>query len=467
VKFSWKDIYSEAELFKSALKMYLKPLYTPSKGFIQSKDQVTFYDFAINTSKNLEMIHKSLIKENFIYKPGIVKKMEVNGKTKCLYIYPWEEKIVDTVLYRSLTKKFDSYFSNQSFAYKPSGSGVDFCQHKIKKFLNQYDTVYVIKRDISNFFPSINHTVLKEKVKEIITDPFILKLLDQRIEFQYYTNDTDIETAKVGIPFGTPIACFLANLFLDGVDKTFDKQENVGYFRYADDFLIATPDREKALELISLFEEEVVVKRKALCKPSHHQNLILTKEKLEDDVFTSVTKFKHLGLEFRADKTVGLSRDKVRKILNLVKRKFKVSTRLYKKLSLEKRVEKLIELTNEVITEGLKSVAIIDYYLKHVSDENQLRMIDRYIAETILATATRRGYKKSNFKLYPYKKMRDFGLFSLVHRKRLIGHGHIESSFFQLRNTVKEEAFKKKVENRKKKRDTYKTNRLSKRVVGK
>ena len=82
---------------------------------------------------------------------------------------------------------------------------------------------------------------------------------------------------------------------------------------------------------------------------------------------------------------------------------------------------------------GYRSIAIIDYYLKHVDDEEQLRRLDRWLAEAVLAIAFDNGHKKGNFKKMSFAKLRAMGLPSLRHRRRLLRHGHLESSFFTLR----------------------------------
>ena len=90
-------------------------------------------------------------------------------------------------------------------------------------------------------------------------------------------------------------------------------------------------------------------------------------------------------------------------------------------------------MANDVLERGYRSIAIIDYYLKHVDDEAQLRQIDRWLAEEVVAIAFGNGHKKGNFKKMPFSKLRAMGLPSLCHRRRLLRHGHLESSFFTLR----------------------------------
>jgi hypothetical protein len=77
---------------------------------------------------------------------------------------------------------------------------------------------------------------------------------------------------------------------------------------------------------------------------------------------------------------------------------------------------------------GMRNVAILDYYLKHVSD-SQLEQLDRRLAEEVLSLVFGR-HKKGHFSNIGFEPLRDMGLPSLVHRRRLILRGRIESPFF-------------------------------------
>jgi hypothetical protein len=74
-------------------------------------------------------------------------------------------------------------------------------------------------------------------------------------------------------------------------------------------------------------------------------------------------------------------------------------------------------------------VAILDYYLKHVNDEAQLRCLDRWLAEEVLSRVFG-GHRKSHFRRLGFDRLRGMGLPSLVHRRRLIRRGKIESPLF-------------------------------------
>jgi hypothetical protein len=139
---------------------------------------------------------------------------------------------------------------------------------------------------------------------------------------------------------------------------------------------------------------------------------------------------------------VALSRDKLRKIQNLFRFTFRRGRRRWKKIAdPQPRAAALIALAAEAIDKGLRNVAILDYYLKHVDDHEQLRLLDRWLAEEVLASVFG-GHKKGHFHRISFARLRQMGLPSLVHRQRLIRRGEIESPFFIWQKERSTQAFR-------------------------
>ena len=93
------------------------------------------------------------------------------------------------------------------------------------------------------------------------------------------------------------------------------------------------------------------------------------------------------------------------------------------------RAQALVSVAARTVESGVRNVAIIDYYLKHVSNERQLTELDRWLAEEVLS-ATFGGHRKGNFARISFAQLRAMGLPSLVHRRRLLLGRRIESAFF-------------------------------------
>ena len=466
----WKSLYTEAELCKAAIRVYTKPLFQWRKALFTSTDGKTLYDFAAHGLRGLDALHAGLQRQAFGFRPALALHYNFNGKHRTLYIQPWEERIVDLLLYRLLNRKLHAWFSPNSYAYRNHTFGLDHCQTQIAHLLRSTSTpVYLIKRDISDYFASINHEILLTKLASLV-DPedHLFRLLEQRVRF-VYEEDAETHRATVGVPFGTAIACLFANIYLTEMDREIESVPQVSYFRYADDILILSPDKSAAESARERLEAGLT-SLKLTTKASHQADLVVAATAAEDSQpdkaatntkhlwtvaapgcaeqslqhqknldnscavneaqFTAVPQFRHLGLLFRAGGEVALSRDKLRKLQNLFRFAFRRGRRRWSKSPVpQERAQMLVAIAVETIDRGIRNVAILDYYLKHVDDERQLRLLDRWLAEEILSLVFG-GHKKSHFQRISFERLRAMGLPSLLHRRRLICRGAIESPFF-------------------------------------
>ncbi len=430
-KCRWRDLYHEAELYKCAVRLYTKPLFSWRKALLTSTDKKDLYDFARRGPQNLSALHRALQKSSFAFRPGVALHRNFRGKKRTLHIYPWEERLVDLLLYRLLSARLHHRFSANSYAYRLRGFGLDRCQHKIAAHLAAARSpLFVAKRDISSYFPSVDQNLLLQQLEQIVEPgDYLFQLVNQRVRFQFEDNGT-IHTALRGIPFGTPIACFFANLYLTPLDHQLDSIPFLAYFRYADDLLFFSEQKEAMAEAIARFDA-MLAERRLSSKATHEQNLFLSRNAQHAEGFTAASSFRHLGLQFCAGGEIRLSRDKCRRICNIFRYAFRRRRAKFARiLDFRKRAQFAVELARRALHDSVRNVAIIDYYLKHVTDESQLRLLDRWLAEEVLSIAFRGGHKKGYFRLLPFESLRAMGLPSLVHRRREIRHGQIEAPFF-------------------------------------
>ncbi len=432
-KATFASLYSKAALYEAALRVYTKPLFYREKGLIASHDGRTLYHFASHGPRNLEGLHDRLLRRQFRFREGIEVHFTRHRKHRTVYVFPWEERIVDMVLYQTLNRFCHTAFSQDTYAFRHRGFGVDDCQYQITRHLKASPRpLYLMTRDVSNYFPSVDQELLlRLLVQWIEEDDYLYELLRDRIRFRIRTDNGD-KTPGRGIPLGTALACLLANIYLTPLDYEMAGVPGLTYFRYSDDILAFSQSPDAVLrgsELLNCMLAGLRLKSKT----AREMNLLFANASEVHPKFRCVSKFRHLGLEFRVDGSVGLSRDKGRKICNLFRRGFQnIKVELQALKGPQERIELLVSTARRVIEKGVRSIAILDYYLKHVDDEKQLRLIDRWLAEEVLARAFQGGHSKGNFRRLPFRRLRQMGLPSLRHRHRLLHHGKINSSFFML-----------------------------------
>lgn len=104
---------------------------------------------------------------------------------------------------------------------------------------NKYDAY--IKIDIVDFFPSISHDILLNKLITRGVDRrlcnIIRRAITKEIVFNNYTENT-YKNNKKGIPQGLPFSNILAEIYMNQFDSEFINNSNICYFRYVDDILI-------------------------------------------------------------------------------------------------------------------------------------------------------------------------------------------------------------------------------------
>lgn len=110
---------------------------------------------------------------------------------------------------------------------------------RVKQALSDIEnTQYCLKMDIRKFYPSIDHTILKNILGAKIKDPDVMWILNEII------NSTD------GVPIGNYLSQFFGNLYLSPFDHWMKEEMNCKYyFRYCDDSVVLHPDKKYLSEL--------------------------------------------------------------------------------------------------------------------------------------------------------------------------------------------------------------------------
>jgi RNA-directed DNA polymerase len=155
-----------------------------------------------------------------------------------LRYYP--DRIVHHAIMNILEPIFLNIFTANSFSCI-KGRGIHGAANAVKKTLKDVDnTTYCLKLDIKKFYPSVNHDILKLILRRKFKDKDLLWLLDEIID------STD------GIPIGNYTSQYFANLYLTYFDHWLKEEKKVKYyFRYADDMVIFSSDKEYLHKLLA------------------------------------------------------------------------------------------------------------------------------------------------------------------------------------------------------------------------
>ncbi len=149
----------------------------------------------------------------------------------CLPYFP--DRIVHHAIMVPLEKIFvDSFTTDTYSCIKKKGIYGAF-KNVQKALLDVSATQYCVKLDITKFYPSIDHDILKQLLRKKIKDQDLLNLLDEIID------------SAPGLPIGNYLSQYLANFYLSYFDHWIKEVKKVKYyFRYADDIVVFSSNKQ-------------------------------------------------------------------------------------------------------------------------------------------------------------------------------------------------------------------------------
>ena len=209
-------------------------------------------EFTLNLESELLSLQQELT--DFSYQPGRYRLFTIyERKKRQIAAAPFRDRVVHHALMNIIEPSIDRRFIFDSYACR-QGKGVHAAVNRYQQWSKHYP--YVLKMDIQQYFPSIDHQILKAKLRHYLKDRYVLILLDRiidtapvatgRQDFYYFTGDDLLtHTERItGLPIGNLTSQFFANLYLDDVDHYIKEQlHGRAYLRYVDDMLILGRDK--------------------------------------------------------------------------------------------------------------------------------------------------------------------------------------------------------------------------------
>jgi RNA-directed DNA polymerase len=246
--------------------------------------------------------------------PFVRRIPKPSGGFREVMVYQVPDAAVSNLYYRRLLKKNGHRFSSFCYAYRRDRN-VQFAIQDISVDLKYYSLLFIAEFDFSNFFGSVQHEYLYSQFDQ---NGFLISESERQVMSSF------VDLNAVGMPQGTSISLFLANLVCWRLDKQLEAL-GVKFARYADDTIIWSNDYPKICRSFEIIEEfsktagvSVNVKKSAGIS-------LLTREGMSSEFGQSKHSFDFLGYQLSVNK-VSIGRRAVRKI------KKQISYLIYKNL---------------------------------------------------------------------------------------------------------------------------------------
>ncbi|EKU96983.1 Retron-type reverse transcriptase [Leptolyngbya sp. PCC 7375] len=217
-----------------------------------------------NYRLELELLRLQNELQNLTYRPGGYRTFRIRDpKPRMISAAPYRDRVVHHALCNVIVPLLDRTLIEHTYANR-SGYGTHRALKRFTGWARQYR--YCLQCDISRYFPSIDHEILKALLREHLKCSETLWLIDTIIDasneqipvIEYFSGDDLLTPAlrRRGLPIGNLTSQFFANLYLSPFDHFVKRQLKLKhYLRYVDDYAAFSEDRQELADARQAMEE--------------------------------------------------------------------------------------------------------------------------------------------------------------------------------------------------------------------
>ncbi len=168
---------------------------------------------------------------------------------------PFRDRVVHHALCNVIEPLFEARFHPHSYANR-QGKGTHRAIDQVQAYARRYP--YVLRLDIVQHFPSLDHAVLKRALFTLVRDGPVRRLitvilaggetvLADEYSMVYFPGDSLLDRLRPrGLPIGNLTSQFWSNCYLNQLDWFVTRELGCdAYVRYVDDFALFAPSKTK------------------------------------------------------------------------------------------------------------------------------------------------------------------------------------------------------------------------------
>ncbi len=238
---TFRNLYPQVYAFETLYQAFRRA----RKGGKRKQEAVAAFE--INLEAELWQLHEELRDQT--YHPGPYRNFVIHErKRRLISAAPFRDRVVHHALCHVIEPIFERRFIEDSYACR-KGKGTHRAIDQAQAFARR--RAYVLQCDVEQFFPSVDHQILREFLARHIADEQVLWLVDLILEsgaevfaaeyqMQWFPGDSLLDALRPrGLPIGNLTSQHWANVYLDRLDHFIKEDLRCHcYLRYSDDFLL-------------------------------------------------------------------------------------------------------------------------------------------------------------------------------------------------------------------------------------
>lgn len=201
------------------------------------------------------------------YRPGAYHSFYIHEpKKRLISAAPFRDRVVHHALCRVTTPYFERRFLPDSYANR-LGKGTHAALDRCQQFARRYR--YALQCDVVQFFPAMDHAILRDTLAQMLPDDSVLWLIDRILEsgrgvlageytlVHFPGDEGEAPCASPfaaaerprGLPIGNLTSQWWANCYLNPFDQFVKRELRCrAYLRYVDDFILFSDDKTQLAE---------------------------------------------------------------------------------------------------------------------------------------------------------------------------------------------------------------------------
>jgi hypothetical protein len=181
-----------------------------------------------------------------------------SGGSRIVSAFQISDEVVSRRLLVALSEKNESRLSARAYGYRPRLSVHDAIAYVSAEFRRAH-RLFVAEFDFSKFFDRVNHDSVRESLNKlgIVMTRGERALVERFLEAPEpaLIGEPAVSAPRlVGLPQGTSVSLFLANVVASELDRSLERI-GVGFARYADDTLIWSDDYRRVTDAVAALYE--------------------------------------------------------------------------------------------------------------------------------------------------------------------------------------------------------------------